>query len=31
MDKFFDSENPVMRFLSRLVDLAVLNIVTVIY
>ena len=31
MDKFFDSENPVMRFLSRLVDLAVLNIITVIY
>ena len=31
MDRFFDSENPVMRFLSRLVDLAVLNIVTVIY
>ena len=31
MDKFFDSENPVMKFLSRLVDLAVLNIVTVVY
>ena len=31
MDRFFDSENPVMRFLSRLVDLAVLNIVTVVY
>lgn len=29
MDKFFDSENPVMRFLSRLVDLAVLNMLTV--
>ena len=29
MDKFFDSNNPVMRFLSRLVDLAVLNILTV--
>ncbi len=29
MEKFFDSENPVMRFLSRLVDLAVLNILTV--
>ena len=29
MDKFFDSDNPVMRFLSRLVDLAVLNILTV--
>jgi len=31
MDRFFDSENPVMKFLSRLVDLAVLNIVTVVY
>ena len=29
MDKFFDSENPIMKFLSRLVDLAVLNILTV--
>ena len=29
MDKFFDSDNPVMRFLSRLVDLAILNILTV--
>ena len=29
MEKFFDSENPVMRFLSRMVDLAVLNILTV--
>jgi uncharacterized membrane protein YesL len=29
MDKFFDSNNPVMKFLSRLVDLAVLNIMTV--
>jgi uncharacterized membrane protein YesL len=29
MEKFFDSENPVMRFLSRLVDLAVLNVLTV--
>ena len=29
MEKFFDSENPVMRFLSRLVDLALLNILTV--
>ena len=29
MDKFFDSENPVMRFLARLVDLAVLNVLTV--
>ena len=31
MDKFFGSGNPVMRFLSRLVDLAILNIMTVIY
>ena len=31
MDKFFDSDNPVMRFLSRLVDLAALNIITVVY
>ena len=31
MDKFFDSGNPVMRFLSRLVDLAVLNMFTVLY
>jgi uncharacterized membrane protein YesL len=29
MEKFFDSENPVMRFLSRLVDLAILNVLTV--
>ncbi len=29
MEKFFDSENPLMVFLSRLVDLAVLNILTV--
>ena len=29
MDKFFDSDNPVMRFLSRLVDLTILNILTV--
>jgi uncharacterized membrane protein YesL len=29
MDKFFDSENPLMRFLARLVDLAVLNLMTV--
>ena len=29
MEKFFDSENPVMRILSRLVDLALLNILTV--
>ena len=31
MDKFFDSENPVMSFLSKLVDLAVLNILAVVY
>jgi uncharacterized membrane protein YesL len=31
MDKFFDSNNPIMRFLSRLVDLAILNIITVLY
>ena len=31
MDKFFDSGNPVMKFLARLVDLAVLNIFTVLY
>jgi uncharacterized membrane protein YesL len=31
MDKFFDSNNPIMRFLSRLVDLAVLNIITLLY
>ncbi len=30
MSKFFDSENPVMRFLARLVDLALLNIITVV-
>jgi uncharacterized membrane protein YesL len=29
MDKFFDSENPLMVFLSRLVDLAILNVLTV--
>jgi uncharacterized membrane protein YesL len=29
MEKFFDSENPLMRFLSRMVDLAVLNVLTV--
>ena len=29
MDRFFDSNNPVMRALSRLVDLAILNIMTV--
>lgn len=29
MDKFFDSENPLMVFLSRLVDLVVLNVLTV--
>lgn len=31
MDKFFDSENPVMRFLARLVDLTVLNVITILY
>ncbi|MBR2540961.1 MAG: YesL family protein [Mogibacterium sp.] len=31
MDKFFNSENPVMRFLSRLVDLVMLNVITLIY
>ena len=31
MDKFFDSNNPIMRFLARLVDLAVLNIITLLY
>ena len=31
MDKFFDSNNPVMRFLSRLVDLVILNVVTIVY
>jgi uncharacterized membrane protein YesL len=30
MDKIFNSENPVMRFLARLVDLALLNIITVV-
>jgi uncharacterized membrane protein YesL len=31
MDKFFDSNNPVMRFLARLVDLAILNMITLLY
>ena len=31
MDKIFNSENPVMRFLSRLFDLAALNIITLLY
>lgn len=31
MDKFFDSENPVMKFLARLVDLVVLNVITILY
>ena len=30
MDKFFDSNNPLMRFLSLLVDLVILNIMTVV-
>ena len=29
MDRFFDSNNPIMQFLSRIVDLAVLNLMTV--
>ena len=31
MDKIFNSENPVMRFLARLVDLAILNVITLLY
>ena len=31
MDKIFNSENPVMRFLARLVDLVVLNVITILY
>jgi uncharacterized membrane protein YesL len=31
MDRFFDSNNPVMRFLARLVDLAILNLITLLY
>ena len=31
MDKFFNSENPVMRFLARLVDLVMLNLITILY
>lgn len=31
MEKFFDSENPVMRFLSRLVDLVIVNFLTLLY
>jgi uncharacterized membrane protein YesL len=31
MAKFFDSDNPVMKFLSRLVDLALLNVITLLY
>ena len=31
MDKFFDSDNPVMKFLARLVDLVVLNVITILY
>lgn len=30
MDKFFDSDNPVMKFLARLVDLAMLNVLTLV-
>ena len=29
MDRFFDANNPVMRFLSRIVDVAVLNLMTI--
>ena len=29
MDRFFDANNPVMQFLSRLVDMAVLNLMTI--
>ena len=31
MEKFFDSDNPVMRFLSRLVDLVIVNFLTLLY
>ena len=31
MDKIFNSENPVMRFLSRLVDLVIVNVITLLY
>ena len=31
MDKFFDSDNPVMKFLARLVDLVILNVITILY
>jgi uncharacterized membrane protein YesL len=31
MDKFFDAENPVMRFLSRLVDLVIVNVITILF
>ncbi len=31
MDKFFDSGNPVMKFLARLVDLVILNVITILY
>ena len=30
MDRFFDANNPVMQFLSRLVDMAVLNLMTIV-
>ena len=29
MDRFFDANNPIMKFLSRLVDMAVLNLMTI--
>lgn len=31
MDKIFDSDNPVMKFLARLVDLVILNVITLLY
>ena len=31
MKKIFDSDNPVMKFLSRLVDLVVINVITILY
>ncbi len=31
MDRFFDANNPLMRFLARLVDLVILNVLTVVF
>ena len=31
MDRFFNANNPVMRFLTRMVDLAILNVMTVVF